>query len=299
VAGGSFGHQKSQPFSDHPFAVFASVDAMTIGGYTLEGVSATALWSLHSRATEAERSDAAICDPLAVKLLHTVDYDYLKFGKPNQLYALRAQVFDAAAAAYLATHPKASVVALGEGLQTSFWRLDAAGVARDLTWYSVDLPPVIALRRQLLPSDERIIDLAQSALDRSWMDRVDSSNGVFITAEGLLMYLDPDDVLGLIADCARRFTGGRMIFDSIPYWLSRRTMAGVKMTNRYVSPPMPFGFSADEGLALAQRISGVSAAHDIATPQGRGRYRLLFWPALDRIRWYHRHRPSVTLLEFG
>ncbi len=41
------------------------------------------------------------------------------------------------------------------------------------------------------------------------MDGVDASHGVFITAEGLLMYLDPADVRGLIAGCAARFPGGR------------------------------------------------------------------------------------------
>ncbi len=103
--------------------------------------------------------------------------------------------FDTAAQAYLESHPKASVVALAEGLQTSLWRLDSAGVADELTWYSVDFPPVMALREKLLPHDDRIVPLAQSALDRSWMDRVDNTEGVFITAEGLLMYLEPDDAL--------------------------------------------------------------------------------------------------------
>ena len=36
---------------------------------------------------------------------------------------------------------------------------------------------------------------------------------MFITAEGLLMYLQPDEALGLIAACAERFAGGRMMFD--------------------------------------------------------------------------------------
>jgi hypothetical protein len=62
---------------------------------------------------------------------------------------------------------------------------------------------------------------------------------------------------------------------------------------------MPFGFSADEGLALAQRVPGVAAAHDIRTPTGRGRYRLEFLPVLDRIPGYRGIRPSTTLLEFG
>ena len=165
---------------------------MAIGsGDVLEGVSATTLWTLHNRGTEAKRSDGVIRDPWAVTLFDAISYDYRKFGKPNQSHALRALAFDAAARDYLTTHPKASVVALAEGLQTSFWRLDRAGAADELTWYSVDLPPVMALRAQLLPCDDRITELAQSALDPSWMDQVEAERGVFITAEGLLMYLNP------------------------------------------------------------------------------------------------------------
>jgi O-methyltransferase involved in polyketide biosynthesis len=269
-----------------------------IDGNTLEGVSATTLWTQRNRGTEAKRSDGMIRDPWAVTLFDTISYDYRKFAKPNQSHGLRAVAFDGAAHAYLTTHPRASVVALAEGLQTSFWRLDRAGVARELTWYSVDLPPVMALREQLLPHD-RIVPLAQSALDRSWMDRVDSGHGVFITAEGLLMYLLPDHALGLIRDCAARFPGGQMMFDSIPHWFSRRTLKGFKLSDRYTTPPMPFALTADEGLALADTIPGVSAARDIPLPPGRGAFKVAAWPPLDRVGFLRRNRPSITLLEFG
>jgi O-methyltransferase involved in polyketide biosynthesis len=76
-----------------------------ISGDTLEGVSATTLWTLHNRATEAKRSDGVIRDPLAVALFDAIDYDYHKFGKPNQMHALRALAFDAAARACLTAHP--------------------------------------------------------------------------------------------------------------------------------------------------------------------------------------------------
>ena len=266
-----------------------------IDGNTLEGVSATTLWTLHNRGSEAKRSDGVIRDPWAVTLLDAIDYDYRKFGKPNQSHGLRAVAFDAAARIYLGTHAGASVVALAEGLQSSFWRLERTGVIDGSTWYSVDLPPVMDLRRQLLPRDDRIVELAQSALDRSWMDRVDSSRGVFITAEGLLMYLEPSDALGLIRDCAARFPGGRMMFDSI----SRRAPGGHELSARYLTPAMPFSLTVDEGLALAGTIRGVRAAHDIAWPPGRGWWRLASWPPLDRIGPFRRMRPSITLLEFG
>ena len=271
---------------------------MTVSGEVLDGVSATTLWTLHNRGTEAKRSDGVIRDPWAVTLFDAISYDYRKFGKPNQSHGLRALAFDAATGDYLRTLPKASVVALAEGLQTSFWRLLRAGVADQLTWYSVDLPPVMALREKLLPTDERIVPLAQSALDLSWMDRVDDSHGVFITAEGLLMYLEPEHALGLIRACATRFPGGQMMFDSIPHWFSRRTLTGLKLSDRYVTPPMPFALSADEALALAGRIPGVRGARDIAMPPGRGFWKVASHSRMDYIGFLRRNRPSITLLQF-
>lgn len=270
-----------------------------IDGTSLEGVSATTLWTLHNRGTEATRSDGVIRDPWAVSLFDTIDYDYRKFGRPNQSHALRARAFDAAATDYLTAHPRASVVALAEGLQTSFWRLARAGVADEVKWYSIDLEPVMALRRELLPRDERIVELAQSALDRSWMDRVDGSQGVFITAEGLLMYLEPEDSLRLIADCAARFPGAQFMFDSIPHWFSRKTITGMRLSDRYLTPPMPFALSADEALALAGTIDGVHRARDMHYPPGRGLWRFTSPSLLDRIPAFRRNRPSMTLLEFA
>jgi O-methyltransferase involved in polyketide biosynthesis len=270
-----------------------------VDGNTLVGVSATTLWTLRNRAIEAKRAHGVLDDPWAVELFDAIDYDYGKFGNPHQYHPRRALTFDTATAAYLTTHPKASVVALAEGLQTSFWRLDRAGLADELTWYSVDLPPVIALRRQLLPRDNRIVELGQSALDRSWMDRVDARHGVFITAEGLLMYLEPADGRGLIADCAARFPGGQMIFDSIPHWASRRTLKGWQMSDRYVLPPMPFAQTADESVALCREIRGVHKARDVAVRAGRGLPRVLAWRPVDRIGPLRRTRSSITLLEFG
>jgi len=271
-----------------------------IDGNTLDGVSATTLWTLHNRASEARKPGGVIKDPRAVAVFDAIDYDYRKFGRPNQSHALRAAAFDAVAADYLRAHPRTCVVALAEGLQTSFWRLDAAGLCDEVTWYSVDLPPVIALRELLLPADPRIVTLAQSALDRSWMDRVvDTGAGVFITAEGLFMYLDPADVRALIADCAERFPGGQMMFDSIPQWLHRKTLKGFTLRGGYRTPPMPFGISADDAVALARQIPGIGSARDIPHLPGRGPFKLLASKPFNGVGALRNTRPSMTLLEFG
>ena len=114
------------------------------------------------------------------------------------------------------------------------------------------------------------------------------------------MYLKADDALGLIRDCAARFPGGQMMFDSIPHWFSRRTLAGLKLSDRYVAPPLPFGLTVNEGVALADSMPGVRAARDVALPPGRGIWKWwTAWSPLDRIGFMRRIRPSMTLLDFG
>ncbi len=181
-------------------------------------VSDTAMVTLWCRASEAGRPDGIIEDPVAISLLDSIDYDFSRFklSADRQDLALRALAFDNSTRRYLTDHPKATVVALGEGLQTSFWRLDAAGVGHEFDWLTVDLPPNIELRERLLPQSPRISACAQSVLDFSWMDRVNPENGVFVTAEGLLPYLEPTEALSVIRECARRFPGGQMMFDLPP-----------------------------------------------------------------------------------
>ena len=63
--------------------------------------------------------------------------------------ALRPLAFDKAAIQYLETHPSATVVALAEGLQTSYWRLENASPRLQFRWLTIDLPPVMGLRQRL------------------------------------------------------------------------------------------------------------------------------------------------------
>ena len=124
---------------------------------TLTGISETALFTLRARANEARRPDAIIDDPMAIRLMDSIDYDFSKFGPGGrQGIALRALAFDDATRRYLTTRPRATVVALAEGLQTSFWRLDELDARHEYRWLTVDLPPIIELRRRLLPRSPRI-----------------------------------------------------------------------------------------------------------------------------------------------
>ena len=261
----------------------------------LDGVSETALLTLHQRATEACRPDGIIDDPTAIALRDGLDYDYQHFGRTHQATALRALVFDEITRDYVAGHPRATVVALAEGLQTSFWRVDNG----EITWLSVDLEPIIRLRQQLLPTSDRLAQCAQSALDHSWMDVVDPTDGVLITAEGLFQYLTADVVFHLIAACAERFPKGQLVFDSVPRFMSRHSQRrGFRLSEHYTSPPMPFWFTADQYPRL-RSIPGVRAVRELRYPAGRGK--IVRWVNRQsyRLPGLARFRAPVTLVEFG
>ncbi|HEY9266273.1 MAG TPA: class I SAM-dependent methyltransferase [Mycobacterium sp.] len=267
----------------------------------LTGVSETALMTLMVRATEARRPDSILDDPMAIHLVDSIDYDFAKFGFiRRQDMALRALTFDKQARRYLLDHPRATVVALAEGLQTSFYRLDASGDVGDkFRWLTVDLPPMIELRRKLLPPSDRVRLCAQSALDFSWMDQVDADHGVFITAEGLLMYLQPEEAMALITECAARFPGGQMMFDLPPSGLAALARRGVRTSLRYRVPSMPFTLSVAEVADLVNTVPGVRAVHDIPVEPGRGLLiNALLW-TVPRFRLLDPIRPLTTLLEFG
>jgi O-methyltransferase involved in polyketide biosynthesis len=266
----------------------------------LTGVSETALLTLQVRANEARRPDSIISDPMAIELVDGIDFDFAKFGHARrQDMALRALAFDKATTDYLLDHPAATVVALAEGLQTSFYRVGATGVSDQFRWLTVDLPPIIELRSKLLPPSDRVTLCAESALDYAWMDRVDASDGVFITAEGLLMYLQPSEAMGLITECAKRFPGGRMMFDLPPSWAAGLASRGMRTSLRYRIPPMPFAMSASEAARLVDIVPGVRTVLDVSYPPGRGKLLNTAMWAAQRLPLFDSVRPSMTLLEFG
>lgn len=265
----------------------------------LTGVPETALLTLVNRAIEAGRPDGVLEDPQAVALLRALGGPerYARFGPTSrlttQVIALRARCFDGVVRRFLAEHPGGTVVALGEGLQTTFWRVDDGRVR----WLTVDLPEMVELRARLLPADERLSAFAGSALDPAWADGVEPGAPVLVTAEGLLMYLPPDGVRDLLSRCAARFPGGAMLFDTIPSWVSANTLDGARFPSGYRIPPMPFHLTRREAARLPRTIPGITAVEDVPVPTGRGALAAaqLLWdlPVLREV------RPTVTMLRFG
>jgi O-methyltransferase involved in polyketide biosynthesis len=203
----------------------------------------TMLLALNDRAVEAKRPDGVLTDPTSVRIYEAIDYDFtFRFGGSEGSLAVRAAEIDRVLRQWLADHPNGFVVSLGEGLETQVRRVDNGR----MRWLSVDLPEAIRLRECFISPTDRFRHLAASALDRAWMEAVEASFGVFIVAQGLFMYLEPEAVRRLLVDIAERFPGAQIVFDVVPRWFSRLTLLGLWRTRNYRFPPMPWGINCDE-----------------------------------------------------
>lgn len=183
---------------------------------SLQGVTRTLLVPLACRARESTRPDALIRDPQAVELFKNFEDGsdcLMGMSKLDQTFTvMRIRQFDDYARAFLTANPQGMVVDIGCGLDTRFERLDNGRI----TWLGLDLPEVIALRRQLLPDSERCQTLAQSVFDLTWIEAVAQANkpAIFL-AEGVFPYFTPAEVKPVVTSLTERFPGSELVFDAL------------------------------------------------------------------------------------
>jgi O-methyltransferase involved in polyketide biosynthesis len=259
----------------------------------LPGIAETALWTLWLRSSEARRRDGVLVDPLAIDLVEHLDYPFAqRFGRStaaHQIQGLRACVFDRAIKHFLAEHPAGTVVALGEGLETQRWRVDNG----EVHWLTVDLPEVTALRQALLPLSARQQTFSGSVLDTAWMDLVEPRCAVIITAQGLLMYLKPEQVHDLIAQIAKRFPDATLVFDALPARVAnvaRRVMADVM-------PYVAWTVEPKDLLALKALDPSIAQVRELFAERGRGIVGRLA-PSIRHIPVLRGIRPMVIAMRF-
>jgi O-methyltransferase involved in polyketide biosynthesis len=128
------------------------------------------------------------------------------------LIELIAPQFDEIVRTYIARHPRASVVNLGAGLDTTFYRVDNGLVH----WYDLDLPEVIDVRRQLLPEPERVTYIAKSIFDPSWCKDVrHTEEGVFMMGVGVFHWYEESQLKQFFSMLADNFDGEEIVFNAL------------------------------------------------------------------------------------
>lgn len=162
---------------------------------------------------KAQKDNPIFFDPRALGVVERIDYDFSALRVPHKTVVLvsqRAKKIDAIASEFMREHPGAVVVHIGCGLDARFERIDDGAVE----WYDLDMSPVIELRKRFFEPRERYHTVSSDAADLSWMDAIHAGGRpVLVIAEGLLMYLEDDDVRRLFVRLRETFPGCRIVGD--------------------------------------------------------------------------------------
>ena len=190
----------------------------------LSGVAETLLPPLWGRAQLSKEYGSLFYDEKAIELAEKIDYDlstsdvplmgivFNVFRKLNLLgpFTLRVKQFDDKIKAYITEHPRASIVNIGAGLDTTFYRVDNGLIH----WYDLDLPAVIDIRRQLLTEPDRVTYIAKSLFDPSWCTDINTEDGVFMIAEAVLLIFEESEIKQFFSMLADNFPDGEIVFDA-------------------------------------------------------------------------------------
>ncbi|MBB4862669.1 O-methyltransferase involved in polyketide biosynthesis [Pseudomonas nitritireducens] len=179
----------------------------------LRGTPETLLITLYAKAKESELPDSLLRDHFSRQAVAQIDYDFarLRIGRAEQVgIALRAKLFDDWVRDFLARHPSCVVLQLGCGLDSRVFRIDPPS---GVQWFEVDFPQVIALREKLYPPRENCHLLATPLTAPDWWRAVPTGRPVLLVAEGVLPYIETEEVFWLLRSLTAHFGGGELLFD--------------------------------------------------------------------------------------
>lgn len=196
-----------------------TIDVENKGNKGVEGISKTAHWVAMFRAKETLREDALFQDPWAENLAGELGHEMLeKMGHSKSTYCsitVRTRTLDELLQLALrqTQYPIDAVVNMACGLDTRAFRLE---LPEKLHWIEIDFPKVIEYKSAVLPKKEQVqylaLDLSQKDLLAQFLSCLEERfHHVLIITEGLLMYLDPEEVENLAKDLSE--------CSSVRFWL--------------------------------------------------------------------------------
>ena len=183
----------------------------------------TAFLTLYARALDSRAPRPILGDGGADRVAAGIDYDFAGLGLVSSVIcqtALRTKMLDDRVRMFTAAHPDAVVVDLGAGLDDGMTRVEPPPA---VDWYSVDLPPVIALRDMVLPGRARAHSVPGSLTDERWLDVIPTERPAMLIANGLLAFLNEQEIISLFRQVTGHFQAGELAFNDYGRigWVSR------------------------------------------------------------------------------
>jgi O-methyltransferase involved in polyketide biosynthesis len=194
----------------------------------LGNIQRTLLLPLWGRAVETQKKEPLLVDKTAVEIVEQIACDFSAMSKDLSVISLlgwirRSLLIDKAIKQFIEKHPKATIVNIGCGLDTTFERIDNGTIR----WYDLDMPDTIELRRKFIQENERRQYIASSFLDYDWLNRLIIEDNILFIAAGVFYYFEEFQIKDFLHKIADLFPGSEIVFDAT-------SPIGVKMANKMV-----------------------------------------------------------------
>lgn len=191
-------------------------------------VQETLLLPLWGRATETKKANPRIVDKKAVEIVENLDYDFSTItngiNEASRLgWVARCLHIDRTVLQFIKKYPEATIINIGCGLDTTFDRVDNGKI----TFYELDFPEVIELRKSFYQDTERHKSIASSFLDKNWYQDIKPPKGLLCIAGGVLYYSQENQIKEFFISMADHFGQCDFYFDSLSPF-------GIKMANKQV-----------------------------------------------------------------
>ncbi|MGH3795902.1 MAG: class I SAM-dependent methyltransferase [Pseudonocardiaceae bacterium] len=238
----------------------------------LDEARETSLITLHGKAVDARLNPTVLGDTMSAQAVEKIEYDFARLKMVEKVapsVAARARHFDDWTSEFLADHEHATVVHLGAGLDPRVWRVDPSP---GVTWYDIDYPDVIDVRGKIFPERENYRMIGCSVTSPEWLQQVPADLPTLIVAEGLTMYLRPEEGHQLFRRITDRFPRGVIVFDA-HNWLGIR-LVNKGLTRVFGAPLLHWGIDdphelegVNPKLHCTDAVSALSAPSAAALPR--------------------------------
>jgi methyltransferase (TIGR00027 family) len=221
-------------------------------GALIRNVSDTARWVAVYRARETERPDAHFRDPFARRLAGERGEQIAKsmpLGRDNDWSMITRTWLGDQLINEQVRQGVDMVINLAAGLDARPYRMQ---LPPSIKWVEVDLPEILSYKEEILRDEKPICSLERIRLDLSnasarrdlFAELGRRSNKALVITEGLLIYLNADDVAGLAKDLAAPPSFDSWILDIASPGLLRML---AKRIAKQLHQAAPFKFAPQEG----------------------------------------------------
>jgi O-methyltransferase involved in polyketide biosynthesis len=184
---------------------------MTTDKIKLTDEKETLFIPLYGKALDYRSKNSILNDRTANDIVGRVDIDYTKHKRlGGRIFSVRAKQYDEWTKDFITKNKNAVVVHLGCGLDARITRVQPP---TSITWFDIDYPEVISLRKQFYSETAEYKMIASSITAQNWLETIPADRPAFIIAEGVMEYLSEEEVKALLNRLTNYFSHGQIAFD--------------------------------------------------------------------------------------